>query len=199
MVQLKSPLNTKSAHPGDGVYAETSFPVTIDNTMVIPAYTYVKGSITHVQRPGRVKGRAEILVHFTTLIYPSGYTVDLPGSVQDAPGADNHTVSDKEGTIKANGTKGKDAAEVAATAGTGAAIGGLATGTLKGAAIGGGAGAVVGLAKVLLTRGNDVTLPAGTSLEMVLQRPLTLDVAQAEQAAREVRPRRGNVRMPVPR
>jgi hypothetical protein len=179
LLHLKSPINTKNARVGDDVYCETAFPVTQDNLMVIPAYTYVKGRITRVERPGRVKGRAELQVHFTTMIFPDGYTVSLPGSLENTPGAENHAVTDKEGTVKANGQKGKDAGTIATTSGSGAAIGGLATGTLKGAAIGGGAGAAVGLAKVLFTRGQDIRLETGTSLEMEFQRPLMLDASHA--------------------
>ena len=48
------------------------------------------------------KRRAEILIHFTSMIYPSGYTVMLPGSVENTPGADDKGVKDKEGTIQAD-------------------------------------------------------------------------------------------------
>ncbi|HEY6253626.1 MAG TPA: hypothetical protein VI685_27025 [Candidatus Angelobacter sp.] len=179
LLHLQSPINTKNARVGDAVYCETAFPVTQDNVMVIPPRTYVKGRIMRVQRPGRVKGRAELQIHFNTLIFPDGYTVQLPGSLDNAPGADNESMSDEEGTVKANGQKGKDAATVAKTSGTGAAIGGLATQTVKGAAIGGGIGGVVGLATVLLTRGQDIRFETGTALEMVLQRSLTLDPSHA--------------------
>lgn len=179
LLHLKSPINTKNARVGDAVYCETAFPVTQDNVMVIPAHTYVKGQIMHLQRPGRVKGRAEIQFHFNTLIFPDGYTIQLPGSLQNVPGSDNSGMSDEEGTVKANGQKGKDAGTVATTAGTGAAIGGLSTATVKGAAIGGGIGGAVGLAKVLLTRGQEIRLETGTSLEMVLQRPLAIDPTHA--------------------
>ncbi|HKE30801.1 MAG TPA: hypothetical protein VKD65_03685, partial [Candidatus Angelobacter sp.] len=113
LLHLRSPINTKSARVGDDVYCETAFPVAQDNVMVIPARTYVKGRIMRLQRPGRVKGRAELQVHFTTLIYPDGYTVQLPGSLENAPGSENSSMSDQEGTVKANGQKGKDAGTVA--------------------------------------------------------------------------------------
>jgi len=188
LLHLKSPIDTHSARVGDGVYCETSFPVTMDNIMAIPAGTYVKGRITRVERSGRIKGRAELQVHFTTMIFPSGYTVDLPGSLQSTPGAENSTVADNEGTVKANGQKGKDAGTVGKGAGIGAAVGGLGTGTLKGAGIGGGIGAGVGLIKVLATRGQEVRLPTGTSLEMVLQRPLTVDIG-SDTTRTNIRPR----------
>src|SRR5580765_6391471 len=77
-VALKHAISTKSAHEGDAVYAETTFPVALDNRILIPAGTYVQGKISHVEKAGRIKGTAEVLIHFTTLIYPNGYTVLLP-------------------------------------------------------------------------------------------------------------------------
>jgi len=196
LLNLKSPIDTKSAKPGDGVYCQTSFPVTQDNVVVIPAGTYVKGEIAEVRRAGRVKGRAEVLFHFNSLIFPSGYTVDLPGTLKSEPGAQNSTVSDDEGTVKANGQKGKDTATVAKTAATGAVVGTVASRTARGAGIGGLAGTAVGLGQVLFTRGQDVRIDQGTSLEMVLQRPLTVEisnsVADSTRADYNVVPQPGN-------
>lgn len=203
LLQLRSPIDTKSAHVGDGVYCQTSFPVTQDNVVVIPAGTYVKGEIAHVERAGRIKGRAQILFHFNSMIFPNGYTVDLPGALKSEPGATNSTVADDEGTVKANGQKGKDTGTVAKTGATGAVIGTVASHEARGAAIGGLAGAAVGLGQVLFTRGQDVHIAQGTSLEMVLQRPLTVEVTHPDPAQavdNEVRPHLSNTqRLPAPR
>src|SRR5438270_11057497 len=150
---LKQGISTKNAKVGDHVYLRTNFPYVQDGRMVIPEGTYVQGEITSVNRAGRVKGRAEVMMHFSTLIFPNGYTVSLPGAVDSAPGARNEDVKSKEGKIEHEGEKGRDAGTIAQTAGMGAGIGGLATGTLKGIGIGSGIGAVGGLASVLLTRG----------------------------------------------
>jgi hypothetical protein len=174
---LKQAISTKSAKEGDSVYCETTFPVVQDGHMIIPAGTYVQGKITHVQRAGRVKGRAEVLMHFTTLIYPNGYTVMLPGSVDNIPGADSTSMKGTEGTVRQDGQKAKDVGEIASTAATGAAIGAIA-GSGKGALIGAASGGAVGTAIALLTRGNDVKLDNGTSIEMVIQREVTLDPAR---------------------
>ncbi len=203
LLQLKSPIDTKSARVGDGVYCQTSFPVTQDNVAVIPAGTYVKGEIAEVRRAGRIKGRAEILFHFNTMIFPNGYTVDLPGALENVPGAQNSKVADKEGTVKADSQKGKDAGTIAKAGATGAVIGTVAGGNLKGAGIGGIAGAAIGLGQVLFTRGQDVRIDQGTSLEMVLQRSLTVDVMHADsaQAENQVMPRPTNnnrLRIPQP-
>jgi hypothetical protein len=201
LLHLRSPIDTKTAKVGDGVYCQTSFPITQDNVAVIPAGTYVKGKIAQVKRAGRIKGRAEILFNFTTMIFPNGYTIDLPGALENAPGSRNSTVADKEGTVKADSQKGKDAGTVAKTGATGAVVGAVATGGAKGAGIGGLAGAAVGLGQVLFTRGQDVRIDQNTALEMVLERPLTVDVMNATpaQAENSIRPRvtNGN-RLPMP-
>jgi len=199
LLHLRSPIDTKTAKVGDGVYCQTSFPVTQNNVAVIPAGTFVKGKIAQVKRAGKIKGRAEILFNFTTMIFPNGYTIDLPGALENAPGSRNSTVTDKEGTVKADSQKGKDAGTVAKTGATGAVIGAVAAGG-KGAGIGGLAGAAVGLGQVLFTRGQDVRIDQNTALEMVLERPLTVDVMHADPARAEndVTPRVTNRRLPMP-
>jgi type IV secretory pathway VirB10-like protein len=180
---LKHAISTKSAREGDSVYAETTFPVVENNRVLIPAGTYVQGKISRVQRAGRVKGRAEVLMHFTTLIYPSGYTVLLPGAVENVPGADKTSMKGEEGTIRQDRQTGQKVGTVASTAGTGAVVGGLSHGG-KGAAVGAGIGGAVGTAIALLTRGNDVKLDAGTTVEMVIQRAIPLDASRIPAAGK---------------
>ncbi len=177
---LKHAITTKTAREGDAIYAETNFPVVQDGKMAIPPGTYVQGVISRIQRAGKVKGKAELLVHFTSMIFPSGYTVMLPGAVDNVPGMDNAKMKDKdqEGTVQGPGGKGKDAGTIATDAGTGAVIGGLAQGGYKGVGIGGAAGAAVGLATVLLSRGPDVRIESGSTVEMVLQRDVTIDASR---------------------
>jgi hypothetical protein len=176
---LKQAISTKNAREGDAVYAATVFPFLINERVVVPEGTYVQGKIAHVERAGHGQGRSEILIHFTTLIYPSGYTVMLPASVENTPGADDKSVKDSEGTIqqdKDTGKKVEDSAKngVYGTIG-GATAGGLATGSLDGARVGAGAGAAAGIAWALLKRGPDVKLDVGTSIEMEIQRPIQID------------------------
>jgi hypothetical protein len=175
---LKQAISTKNAKPGDAVYAETNFPVTVNDKMIIPAGTYVQGRIAEVRRAGRVKGKAEVLMHFTTLVFPSGYTTMLPGAIENLPGADKTHMKGEEGKVQQDSSKTKDLGTIASTAGTGAMIGGLADQSAKGVGVGGLAGAAAGLGYALLTRGPDVMLQPGTSIQMVLQRPLELQEAK---------------------
>jgi hypothetical protein len=177
-LSLKQAISTKNAREGDAVYAETAFPFVVDNRVIVPAGSYIQGKISHVERGGRLKGRAEILMHFTSMIYPSGYTVMLPGSVENTPGADNKSVKDSEGTIqqdKDTGKKIEDAAKGGVYGGSGGALAGGLAGGLNGARIGAGAGAAAGIGWALLKRGNDVKLDVGTSIEMEIQRAITVD------------------------
>ncbi|HXY48084.1 MAG TPA: hypothetical protein VEI01_01445 [Terriglobales bacterium] len=182
-LSLRQAISTKTAKEGDPVYAETTFPVVVDNRILVPAGTYVQGMISHIQRGGHIKGRAELLIHFTSLIYPNGYTLVLPGAVENVPGAEKSTVKGSEGTIQQDGQAGQKVGTAAKTAGTGAAIGGITDGW-KGAGIGAGIGAGVGAAIGMLTRGSDVRLEPGTSVEMVIQREVALDAARAQLAGK---------------
>ncbi len=181
-VELEHAINSKSARDGDAIYCRTNFPVVIDGKVVVPPGTYVQGTIKHVQRAGRVKGKAELVMNFTTLIYPNGYTVMLPGNVGGMPGAESAQMKkdDKgEGTVQGDGSKGKDAQTIGSATATGAGIGsiaGISSGhSGRGTLIGGGVGAAAGLAQVLLTRGPDVQLQRGTMIEVQLERAIVVD------------------------
>jgi len=176
-LSLKQAISTKTAREGDAVYAITAFPVALDNRILIPSGTYVQGKISHIQRGGHIKGRAELMIHFTSLIYPSGYTVMLPGALENVPGAEHATTKGTEGTVRQDSDTGRKVETAAKTAGAGATIGGL-TGGWKGAGIGGGIGAGVGAAIGMLSRGADVRLEPGTSVEMVIQREVALDASR---------------------
>lgn len=176
-LSLKQAISTKTAREGDPVYAETAFPFVVNDRVLIPAGTYIQGKIAHSQRGGHVKGRAELLVHFTSMIYPNGYTVMLGGSVENTPGAEKTSMKDSEGTIREDSDAGRKAKEAAEGATTGAVIGAVTNGG-KGAGIGAGIGGVGGLAFAMLSRGADVRLEPGTSIEMEVQREVTVDASR---------------------
>lgn len=181
-IRLKNTISTKANHEGDPIYAQTTFPVVVNEKIVIPPGTYVQGKISSIKPAGHLKGRAEVLVHFTTLIYPSGYTVLLPGSLENAPGVNNSKVKDKEGTIQADSNKGKTAATIAGPAAEGTLIGAVARGG-EGALIGAGVGGAVGTAIAALSHGNEVRMEPGTTLEVVLQRDVAVDASRIRASA----------------
>jgi type IV secretion system protein VirB10 len=181
LLQLRSGINTKSAKPGDGVYLASIFPVVAGNRVMIPAGVYVQGVVDRVVRAGRVKGKSQLDMHFTSMIFPNGTVVEVPGVVNSLPGAKSQQVKDNgEGTIEQDADRGRNAAKAAEialpTGGTVGSIGGLAGGhPIAGGVAGIGAGlAAVGLVS-LFTRGADVNIESGTQVEMSLQRPLILE------------------------
>lgn len=180
LLSLRSAIHTKTAKPGDGVYLSSNFPVVVENRVVIPTGVYVQGVIDEVVRPGRVKGRAAVHMHFTSMIFPNGTVVNIPGVVSGLPGSAGPNVQ-KEGEIQQSSGKGKDAGNVARTTISGATlgtIGGAVAGSPGvGAGVGALSGAGLGVITTLFSRGDDVVLNAGQSVEMVLQRPLIITEA----------------------
>jgi type IV secretion system protein VirB10 len=186
LLEVRSAINTKSARPGDGVYLSSTFPVVVGNRVVIPSGVYVQGVVDSIVRPGRGMGakRAQLNMHFTSMIFPNGSVVEIPGVVNALPGAEHQKVNGDEGTIEQDGgsNKAHNAGETAKVAvPTGATIGSIGgleaghplAGGLEGAAAGLAAAGIV----ALFTRGADVNIPSGTQVEMVLQRPLEVQEA----------------------
>jgi hypothetical protein len=176
---LHNAVSTRSARPGDAVYFETLFPVMIDGKVVIPAGSYVSGEVTESKRPGRVKGRGELMIKLTTMILPNAYMVNL-NAVPSNAGTGGNETTDSEGKIIGDSEKGHDIGTIAKTTAAGAGIGGLATRTGTGVGIGAAAGAAAGLAAVLLTRGPDAEMPRGSTVEAVIDRSLYLDADKVQ-------------------
>jgi hypothetical protein len=172
-VVLENGISTRGAKPGDSLYFRTSFPITRNNRVVIPVGCYLRGELVESKRPGRVKGRGEFRMKLNTLIFPNGYTVDLNAAPRSADSGGNETM-DPEGKVTGGGGTGKDVKTVATTTATGAGVGAIAGGA-KGAGIGAGIGGLAGLGAILLTRGPEAELPRGSTLDIVLERNLTLD------------------------
>lgn len=176
---LINSVSTRSAAAGDRVYLETVFPIVIEGKVVIPPGSYVTGTITSTTRPGRVKGKGELYLRFDNLTLPNGVTRDFRARVGGLDGGLREGLDRDEGAIKGDSDKGSDAMTVAGTTVTGGSLGtmgGLAAGNVgRGAGIGLAAGAAAGLATVLLTRGPDIVLPAGSTLEMVTDRLLLFE------------------------
>lgn len=176
---LENSVNTKNAAVGDRLYFQTIYPVVLNGRILIPVGSYVRGSVTFAKRPGRIKGRGELHVRFEEMTLPNGYTVDLQASLAGAGTTGNEEVDRKEGGVKGESSKGQDARTIGTTTSAGAGVGAIA-GRGKGVAIGAGAGAAAGLVATLLTRGRELVLPRGTTVEIALDRPLELDPAMVQ-------------------
>lgn len=178
-VSMINSISTKTAADGEKVYLETVFPILSEGKVIIPPGSYVSGTIANVKRPGRVKGRGEFYLRFDTLTLPNGVSRDFRGSPTNLDGRASEKLDSTEGKITGEGDKSGDAMKVGQGAlvglGVGAVAGQAAGNLARGSLIGAAAGATAGLAMVLLTRGPDAVLAKGTTLEMVLDRPLLFD------------------------
>lgn len=182
LMKLTSPLHTTSSTAGSGIYLETLFPVIENGRVVIPEHTRVLGVVESERRPGRVQGRAQMRLRFTQLILPDNRVLSIAAGLQSLPGSNHQRTVDKEGTIEPVDQIDADVYTVAKTTGAGVLIGSVSH---VGIGVGHGAlmGAGLGLAKVLFTRGDEISLPVGTTVEMVLQHPLNMQPATLSTSA----------------
>lgn len=175
-LSLINSISTRQAAEGDRVYLETAFPILSGGRVVIPPGSYVAGTVTSVKKPGKVKGRGELYLRFDSLTLPNGVTRDFKARVGGLEGGSGDELDRAEGKIRSDGNKAGDSRNVAeatvAGASAGAIAGNVAGHAGMGAGIGAAAGATAGLIGVLLSRGPDAVLAKGTTLEMILDRPL---------------------------
>jgi hypothetical protein len=170
LVRLEDRLRTNRDKVNKSFKVRTLDPLTTAGGIVIPANAEIRGHVTRIE-PAGVTGRAKLWLSFDDIRTPRG-RLPLIAYVAGVPGNSNVRQGEStEGVIEARSSRSKRDLEAAAIgAGIGAAVGGVAKGG-KGAAIG---AAVGGLAAFVLSSGvgQDLDLPKGTKLELVLERPL---------------------------
>ncbi len=178
-LSLINTISTKHSQPGDRVYLETAFPVLSNGRIVIPVGSHVAGTVTQIKKPGRVKGRAQMYVRFDSLILPNGVTRDFRGRMGGMDGNAPGNLDRVEGKVTADGNRMGDVRTVAETTANGAGVGGIigsASGHPgMGVGVGAAAGAAAGLIAILVSPGPDAVLPRGTTVEMVLDRPISFN------------------------
>lgn len=159
-VRLDTPIASDSSRAEDMVEATLTDAVVIDDWVVVPAGSVLRGTVAEVAAAGRVKGRASLTLLFTS-ISVTGHDESYPMAARLM--------------MMAPATTGKDAAKIGIPAAGGAVLGAIIGGK-KGAAIGtvigGGGGATV----VLMTPGDEIRLPVGSVLGFPLDRALDVRV-----------------------
>jgi hypothetical protein len=158
-LEMTSALSSESAQVETPVSARLRDAVVINGETAIPAGAVVTGTVTDVERSGRVQGRAHLSFAFNQLRLDDG----------------REDLATNPVTFEAEATKGQDAAKVGAGAVAGAILGGILKGK-KGAEKGAIAGGAVGTGVVLATRGKEVTVAEGTSVTATLAQPLALRI-----------------------
>ncbi len=184
-------VSTKHSSEGDRIYLRTAYPILTRGVVVIPPGSYVAGTLTFVKPPGRVTGRGELYIRFDSLTLPNGVTRDFRARVDGVDAATRGHVDRDEGSVKGEGGKAADAGTVTKTTAAGASVGSIAGAAAghagMGLGVGAAAGAAAGLAGVLLSRGPDTVLAQGSSVEMVLDHPLSFAADEIPNLPRRAR------------
>jgi len=176
LLRLENSVSTRTAKEGDYVYLKTASPVTANGQIVVPVNSYVQGVVARAKRSGKVSGRAELAIRLETLTLPQGKVVKFAPHLSSVDDGDSgQKVTGTENMVEQAPSVGKDAERIAILAGSGASIGALAQRGWQGAGIGAAAGSAVGLATVLLTRGKEVELHQGSTLDVVFDRPVSIE------------------------
>jgi type IV secretion system protein VirB10 len=176
MLRMENSISTRTAKGGDYVYLRTGSPISVAGNIILPVGSYVQGVVTNAKRSGRVKGRAELAIRLETITLPSGPVYKFsPKLTSVDSGAGDQKVAGKENSVQEGPNHGQDAARIAILAGYGAATGAVVDRSISGAGIGAGVGGAVGLATVLLSRGREVELRQGSSLDVIFDRPVALE------------------------
>lgn len=163
-LQMESSVSTERARVEDRVDARVTRDVLAAGRVAIPAGSRVLGSVTVVERGGKVKERARLGVRFHTLVLADGSEVPLRTDEVY-----------RDGESPAGGSAKKIG---------GAAVGGAILGAIlgggKGAAIGGATGAAGGTAAVMAGDRNAATLNRGEVVTAKLSAPATITVERRE-------------------
>ena len=152
-LQLESTISTESARVEDPVGARVTRDVRVGGRVVIPAGTEAIGSVTFVERGGRMKERARLGFRFHTLVFPDQSRVSISTDTI-------YRVSESPAQ--------KSSAKIGGAAIGGAIIGAILGGG-RGAAIGGGIGAAGGTAAALSSDRVAAVVPAGTTISVRTQ------------------------------
>ena len=150
-VRLQDPLDSSVNQSGDTFRAVVDQDLIAGNTVVVPKGSMVEGTLTYVERSGRVSGRAKMSLQFVNLHV----------------GANTYPLQSEILSFEAEGTKKKDATKVGIASGIGAVVGAIAGGG-KGAAIGAAAGAGAGGVTVAATRGDELKYAVEDLFEFTL-------------------------------
>jgi hypothetical protein len=159
-LEVETSLTSEKARVEDRVDARVTRDVYAEGRLAIPAGSRVVGSVTAVERGGKVKERARLGVRFHTLVLADGRQLDL-----------------RTDTIYREGQSpaGESSKKIGGAAVGGAVLGAIMGGG-KGALLGGAAGAAGGTAAVMAGGRNAATITSGTVLTARLMSPVTIEV-----------------------
>jgi type IV secretory pathway VirB10-like protein len=163
-LQVETALSSERARIEDRVEARVTRDVMANGRVAIPAGSRVLGSVTLVDKGGKMKDRARLGIRFHTVVLADGTDLAL-----------NTEPIYRDGESPAG-----DSAKKIGGAAIGGAILGAILGGGKGAVIGGGTGAAGGTAVVMAGDRNPATIAPGSVVTVRLSSPVTIQVEKRE-------------------
>ncbi len=166
---LQQSISTKAAGRGHKFFGKLVVPVTANDKIVIPVGSFVIGHVLDASEPGYLKGGAELVLAFDSIILPDGTTRQIEAVVQSAEGLKTNQ-TDEQGTLQAPGNQGEETVSGAAEGAVlGGVIGAVSGRNLKGLGVGAAIGAAAGALKGLFKKGDDIELRKGTTVTIQLK------------------------------
>ncbi len=160
IIELVDDINTQRSREGDKFQARIVSPSEINGAII-------EGRISKIQRPGRIKRRAELLLSFDRIVISNNRWSNFNAIVTEVlpVKGDNVRRVDAEGVVEGKSSVKDDSIKVGASTGTGVVIGAIAGGPV-GAAVGAGVGAAFGVGAVVIERGKDIRLNKNQQLRI---------------------------------
>ena len=159
-LQVETAVSTERAKIEDKVAARVTRDVRVRDQVAIPAGARAEGSVTLVERGGRLKDQARLGIRFHTIVLADGTRLPI-----------NTDTIYREGESPAR----ESAAKIGGAAVGGAVLGAIFGGK-KGAVIGSTVGAAGGGVAVATSEPNAATLPAGSTVTVRMGSPATVTV-----------------------
>lgn len=172
---VTTPLSSAYLTTGQSVTLSLNSDFYYNGKLIAPAGSYVTGTVIEASKAkhGSMNGKLSIRFNMVTTPYGTQIPISAVIKTEDSTGV-------LVGGTKMDVTKeyAKDlAVGSAAGAVSGLVFGALAGGSIgRGAALGTAVGAGGGLAKSVWDKGNDVEIPAGASIDLMLTQPMTVSV-----------------------
>ncbi len=131
----------------------------------------IEGTVSNVNRSGRITGRSELSLNFDSIRMPNGQTYQFAGFIDSVRTTAGDVVNvDNEGTVRDDNQTEKTVQRAAIGTAVGAIIGAIAGGG-KGAAIGAVLGGGAGAGSVYVQGSNDLNLLRGTEVTIRASAP----------------------------
>lgn len=171
---VSTPISSEYLTMGQPVSVTLGSDFYYNNCLIAPAGSTVTGAVTQVKKATHGSINGNLRLRFTEIVTPYGSRIPISAGIQTSDGT-GLLVGGTRADVAKNYAKdmGIGAGAGALTGLVASAIAGGAVG--KGTAIMTGVGAGAGLAKSLYDKGVDVVIPAGSSINLQIDQPITVN------------------------